>query len=251
MREVFLIGFFLSVGIFLSLKLQAQSATAVVQKADEKMRGKTSVSQIIFKTIRPGWSRDMRVQVWASGNDRALLLIQSPVKEKGVAFLKRKKEVWNWLPTLERVIKLPPSMMSQSWMGTDFTNDDLVRESSVVLDYSHRFLRDTVVDGKSCYQIECVPLPQAAVVWGKLQIGIDKTEFLEMFVRFYDEEGQLVNTMQSYDIKRMDGRLIPTRVEMIPADKKGQKTVIQYESVLFDRTIPDDWFTLEKLKQLH
>lgn len=240
---LFLTGFFYSSDQF------AQDATAIMRITDEKMRGQSSIVQMTFKTIRPGWNRELKVQVWMSGADKALLVIQSPAREKGVAFLKRKNQVWNWLPALEKLIKLPPSMMSQSWMGTDFTNDDLVRESSVVQDYTHRFLADSIIDGKSCYQIECIPRSESAVVWGRLHVFIDKKEHIELFVRFYDEEGLLVNTMQSYDIKLMDRRMIPTRIEMVPVGKKGHKTVILYQSVLFDRPIPEEWFTLEKLKQ--
>lgn len=115
------------------------------------MRGKTSQGEILIKTTRPTWSREMRLKTWMKGTEFAILLVQSPPKDKGIVYLKRKKEVWNWMPILERIIKLPPSMMTNSWMGTDFTNDDLVKESSVVEDYHHRLLGDTIVNGKACY----------------------------------------------------------------------------------------------------
>ncbi|MCA6449870.1 MAG: outer membrane lipoprotein-sorting protein [Chitinophagaceae bacterium] len=228
-----------------------QSATEIIRKADEKMRGKTSQGELIIRTTRPSWSREMRIRSWMKGNDFALLLVQSPPKDKGIVFLKRKKEVWNWMPILERVIKLPPSMMTNSWMGTDFTNDDLVKESSVVNDYQHRLLADTTIDGKSCYRLELIPKPNTAVVWGKLLVAIDKKDFLELYTEFFDEEGKLTNTMRGYDIKLMDGRLIPTRVEMIPADKKGHKTEIIYLSVQFNRNIDDNFFSIERIKQFN
>jgi outer membrane lipoprotein-sorting protein len=229
----------------------AQDAKEIVKRADDKMRGKTSQAEMVIKTTRPTWTREMSVKTWMKGSDYAMILIQAPVKDKGTVFLKRKKEVWNWLPTLERSIKLPPSMMSQSWMGTDFTNDDLVKESSVVEDYEHSIAGDTLLDGRPCYIIQMIPKPEAAVVWGRLIVCIDKKDFLELHSRFYDEDGSLINTMNSFDIKEMDGRLIPTRMEMIPADKKNQKTEIIYKTISFNRPLEDTFFTMDKMRNLN
>jgi hypothetical protein len=227
-----------------------QDAREIVRIADEKMRGKTLVAEVSIQTIRPSWSREMRVKTWLKGNQLSIILIEAPAKDRGIAFLRRSKEVWNWLPSLERTIKLPPSMMSQSWMGTDFTNDDLVKESSILSDYDHRLLGDTTVRGRDCYKIEMIPRPEAAVVWGRLLAGIDKKDHLELFVIFYDEEGLPVNIMEGYEEKIMDGRLIPTRFEMIPADKKGRKTIMKYLKVEYDRPLADNLFSLEKIKTL-
>lgn len=228
--------------------LFAQSAADIVKKADGKMRGTTSQAELIIKTIRPAWTRSMDVKVWMKGHDFSMILIQSPAKDKGIVFLKRKKEVWNWMPALERTIKLPPSMMSQNWMGTDFTNDDLVKESSVVTDYDHRILGDTVIDKRNCYIIQMIPKPETAIVWSKLIVCIDKKDFLELHTRFYDEDGKIVNIMNAYDVKIMDGRLIPTRFEMIPMDKKNQKTEMRYKTIQYNRPIADGFFTSEKMK---
>ena len=228
-----------------------QDAKDIVKRADDKMRGQTSQAEMIIKTTRPTWTREMTVRTWMKGTEYAMILIQSPVKDRGTVFLKRKKEVWNWLPTLERSIKLPPSMMSQSWMGTDFTNDDLVKESSVVEDYNHTIAGDTLIAGKSCYIIQMIPKPESAVVWGKLIVCIDKKDFLELHSRFYDEEDGLVNIMNSFDIQDMDGRLVPTRLEMIPMDKKNQRTEIIYKKILFNRPIDDAFFTIERMRSLN
>jgi len=227
-----------------------QTAKEIVQSADAKMRGTTSQAQITIQTIRPSWSREMTVSTWVKGRDLAMILVLSPVKDKGIVFLKRKKEVWNWLPALEKIIKLPPSMMSQSWMGTDFTNDDLVKESSIVEDYNHSIVGDTVIDKRSCYLIQMIPKPEAAVVWGKLLVCIDKTDYLELHTRFYDEDGSLVNTMNASDIREMDGRIIPTRFEMLPMDKPGQKTIMIYKVIQYNRKIDDAFFTTDKMKNL-
>lgn len=230
--------------------LLAQDATEIVRKADEKMRGSTTEMEMTIRTLRPGWSREMQVKAWSKGTAYTMILIQSPARDKGVAFLKRAREIWNWMPALERVIKLPPSMMSQSWMGTDFTNDDLVKESSVVNDYIHRLKSDTLIGDRSCYVIEMIPKPEAAVVWGSVTVCIDKNEYLELHVRFYDEDGELVNTMNASDIRRMDDRVIPTRFEMIPAGKKNQKTEMIYRTVRYNRPMSDGFFTPERMKTL-
>ena len=229
---------------------QDKDARDIVKKADQKMRGSTMQAEILIKTIRPTWSREMQCKIWEKGNELALILIQSPLRDKGISFLKRKKEVWNWLPTLERTIKLPPSMMSQSWMGTDFTNDDLVKESSIVDDYDHNIIGDTLILDRSCFIIQMIPKPESAVVWSKVILCIDKKDFLELHSRFYDEEGNLINTMNSYDIKMMHDRIIPTRFEMIPADKKGQKTVMIYRNIQYNQPIADNFFSVNQMKIL-
>jgi len=139
------------------------------------------------------------------------------------------------MPTLERIIKLPPSMMTNSWMGTDFTNDDLVKESSVVDDYTHTIVGDTLIENRPCFIIQMVPKPQTAVVWGKLMVSVDKQLFLERYTEFYDEDGRLMNTLVAGDVKLMDGRFIPTQMMMIPADKKNNRTEIIYKSILFNK----------------
>lgn len=242
--------FFFILMDFAAVVAHAQTAKEIVQKADDKMRGSTSQAEIVIKTIRPSWSREMTVRTWIKGTNLAMILVQSPAKDKGIVFLKRKKEVWNWMPSLEKIIKLPPSMMSQSWMGTDFTNDDLVKESSVVNDYDHSIIGDTMIDNRNCYVIQMIPKPQAAVVWGKLIVCIDKKDFLELQTKFFDEDGSLINIMNAYAVKMMDGRLIPTQFEMIPADKPRQKTAMTYKSIQYNKPIEDGFFTTEKMKTL-
>jgi outer membrane lipoprotein-sorting protein len=245
-RAVFFILFLLVFNTIFS-----QTAKEIVEKTDEKMRGSTSQATLLIRTIRPTWSREMRVKTWEKGRVYSMIYVESPQKDKGIVFLKRKNEVWNWIPSIEKIIKLPPSMMSQSWMGTDFSNDDLVKESSIVNDYSHEFSGDTVISNRNCYLITLIPKAEAAVVWGKLVVAIDKKDLVELHVRFYDEDGSLVSIMNAYDVKLMDGRLIPTRMEMIPADKKGQRTEMIYEKISFNKPIADGFFTTEQMKSVN
>ncbi len=229
---------------------QAQNAREIVRKAEDNARGKTSIATMVITTVRPKWTRSMEIRAWMKGTDYALLLVNAPAKDKGVAFLKRKKEVWNWLPSLERTIKLPPSMMSQSWMGTDFTNDDLVKESSVVDDYEHSLLGTEKQDDSLCYKIQMIPKPEAAVVWGKIILWITQQTSLQLRAEFYDETGDLINVMVGSQVKKIGGRLLPTRLEMTPADKKGHQTVIEYKYLEFDKPIADSFFTTENMTKI-
>jgi hypothetical protein len=177
-------------------------------------------------------------------------LVLAPVKEKGVVFLKRNKEVWNWIPSIERNIKMPPSMMSQSWMGTDFTNDDLVKEASILEDYNHTFLEEVLIDGRDCYKIQLIPKPKSAVVWGKVIMAIDKKDFMMLHIEYFDEDKVLINTMNCGDIKMFGGRLLPGKMEMVPASKKGNKTVLIYNSIVFDTPIEDSFFTTQNITRV-
>ena len=230
---------------------QNMTAKEIIKKSDDILKGvKTTKAEMTIKTIRPKWSREMKMKTWSKGDKQSMILITAPVKDKGSAFLMKDKEVWNWIPSIERTIKLPPSMMMQSWMGTDFTNDDLVKQSSVVNDYKHKLLGEEVIEGKKCYKIQMIPNEDAAVVWGKIITWIEKENYFQMKVEFFDEDDELVNRMRSYNVKKMGGRLMPTKMEIVPVDKKGQKTVMEYTSLEFDAPIEDSFFTTKNMKKL-
>lgn len=229
----------------------AQDAREIVKKADEKMQGEeTSQSTMTMTIVRPGWQRVITFKSWTKGRDYSLALITSPAREKGQTFLKRQNEMWNWNPKINRLIKLPPSMMSQGWMGSDFSNDDLLKESSIVVDYQHRILGEEEVDGRDCYKIELLPLEDAAVVWGKILKWISKEEYLQMKSEYYDEDDYLIKTELAYDIKTMDGRLIPSRFELIPEEEKGNKTVVVLEEIFFNKPLSDGFFSQQNMKKI-
>ena len=192
----------------------------------------------------------MKMRSWSKGTDYSLIIIDAPSKDKGTVFLKRKKEIWNWLPSIDKSIKLPPSMMMQNWMGTDFTNDDLVKQSSIVNDYEHSFVGDSTIQGYDCYKIQMLPKPEAAVVWGKVILYVDKSEYLQMRVEYFDEDAYLINLMNFYDVKTMGGRKIPSRMEMIPADTPEKKTVMIYNSIEFDIDIAENYITTQNMKRV-
>ncbi|HWB63940.1 MAG TPA: outer membrane lipoprotein-sorting protein [Chitinophagales bacterium] len=227
---------------------QQPDPVQIVKNSEAHMRGKTLKGEMTIKIIRPEYTREMSMKMWMKGTDFSLIQVTEPAKDKGTTFLKRKKEVWDWVPTLERTIKLPPSMMSQSWMGTDFTNDDLVKESSVVDDYTQSILGEEKIGDRPCYKIQLIPKPTAAVVWSKVLLWIDKKDYLQLKTEMYDEDGQLVNTMLGSDVKMLGGRLLPTTLEMTPADKPGHKTIIIYKQEEFDQPISDDFFSTQNMK---
>jgi len=224
------------------------TADDIIAKANEKMKGNTLQAQVTIQIVRPTWNRELTMKSWSKGLDMSMSLITSPAKDKGTVFLKRKKEAWNWVPSIERTIKLPPSMMSQSWMGTDLTNDDLINSSSIVDDYVHKILGEETIAGRNCYKIELDPKPQAAVVWGKIITWIDKKDFIQMKSQFYDEDGKVVNTMNFTNIKIIGGRTLPTHFEVVPADKPGNKTIMIYDNMIFDKPIADDFFSTNNMK---
>ena len=241
----------LAIIIFSLTGTLAQDATEIVKKANDKMQGEiTSQSVMTMTIVRPTWERKISFKSWTKGRDYSLALITSPPKEQGQTFLKRGNEMWSWSPIINRLIKLPPSMMSQGWMGSDFSNDDLLKESSIVVDYTHKIIGDTTIEGRDCYQIELIPLENAAVVWGKIIMNISKKEFLEMKNTYYDEDGYLVKTETASDIKMMDGRLIPSKFELVPADKPGNKTMIKMDEIQFNKPIPDAFFSQQNMKRI-
>jgi len=229
---------------------QAQSALDIVQKADSKMRGASSYSEMSITIVRPKWQKTMTMKNWSLGNDYAVSLVTSPAKEKGSVFLKRGNEVWNYLPSLERTIKLPPSMMTQSFMGTDLTNDDLVKQSSMVVDYTHKILTQENVRGLDCWKLELSPKEEATVVWGKLVVWIDKKDFMQLKVEFYDEDQEIVNLMEGYNAKLFGDKKLLSKIEFIPLDDEGNKTVIEYKTWEFDVEIPSNYFTTQYVSRL-
>ncbi|MFH4356948.1 outer membrane lipoprotein-sorting protein [Vibrio diabolicus] len=236
--------------VLLSSFSYAESAFDIVQKSDQAMRGKSSYSEATMKIVRPDWSRSMTMKSWTKGTELSLVLVTAPAKDKGSASLKRHREMWNWVPSIERVIKIAPSMLSQSWMGSDFTNDDLINQSSIVVDYQHQLLQSETFDGDKGWVIDALAKPDAPVVWSKVRLWISQTSFLQRKVEFYDEFDELVNVLTTYDVQTLGGRDVATRMEMQPIDKPGNKTVLITHEAQFDFDIEDDFFSQQQMKAL-
>ena len=249
-KKLFLLLFFLVVYSFTTVNSQTLSATEIIKKSDEKSRGLTSQGEMTMTIIRPSWSRAVTMKSWQKGNDYAMILITSPAKEKGQVFLKIKTDMWNWVSSIEKMIKIPPSMMMQSWMGSDFTNDDLVRESSIVKDYTHKLLGKETIRGLLCYKIELIPLDDAPVTWGKVIIWITVDGFNQWKAEYYNEDMEMVNIMNAFDIKKMGDREIPSKLEIVPVDKKGNKTILETNTIVFNRLIDDTFFSQQNMKKI-
>jgi len=234
-----------------TLLAQDLTATDIVRKADEKFNGeKSSYSEMSMTIIRPDWQRTIEFRNWSLGRDYALTLITAPAKEAGQTFLKRGSEMWSWNPSISRLIKLPPSMMSQGWMGSDYTNDDILRESSVVTDYIHEIVGEESIGGRLCYKIKMTVREDASIVWGKQIRWIDKKDFLVLKAELYDEDGYLVRTEMGTDIKIMDGRTVTTKIELIPEEEPENKTRIEIRDIKFNITIDESYFSQQNMKRV-
>ena len=229
---------------------QGLSAKEIIRKADDKNRGLSSQGIMTMTVIRPDWTRTVTMKTWSKSREYSLVLITAPAKDKGQVFLKIKTEMWNWVPSIDKTIKIPPSMMLQSWMGSDFTNDDLVKQSSIVVDYTHKLLDREKVRDMDCYKIELTPLPDAPVVWGKVIMWVTVSGYDVWMAEYYDEDNKLVNVSNNYDIRRMGDREIPTRLEMIPVNKKGQKTVMHIDEMKFNTGIDESFFSQQNMKKI-
>ena len=230
--------------------IYSQTALEIIKNADSQIRGSSSYAEMSITIIRPKWQKKMSLKSWSKGTEYSATIVTSPAKEKGSVFLKRKNEAWNYIPTLERTIKLPPSMMTQSWMGTDFTNDDLIKQSSMVVDYTHEILGSEVIEDLECWKLKLIPNEESTVVWGKLLVWIDKKDFMQMKTEFYDEDMELVNVMIGSNVSEYGGKKLPSRLEFYPIEDEGNKTVIQYDIWEFDLLIPESYFSTQYVSRL-
>ncbi|MBK7711286.1 MAG: outer membrane lipoprotein-sorting protein [Bacteroidales bacterium] len=235
----------------LTITAQTLPAKEIVRKADDKFNGeKSGISTMVMTIVRPSWERTVEFRSWTMGRENSLTLITAPAKDKGQTFLKRGQEMWSWNPSINRLIKLPPSMMSQGWMGSDYTNDDILKESSVVNDYTHEIVSEEMIGDRLCYKIKMVARAEASVVWGHQIRWIDKKDLLVLKAELYDEDGSLVRTELGSEIKAMDGRVIPTKLELIPAEEKGNKTVVIIKDIKFNVPIEESFFSQQNMKRI-
>lgn len=225
------------------------SAKEIVQRSDDLMRGDTQEGKYTMVVTTPDWIRTLKLYVYGKGRDKFFIRILSPAKEKGIATLRIKNEMWNYLPSVERTIKIPPSMMLQPWMGSDFANDDLVKESSVVEDYAHEIIGEENTQGGKVYVIELIPKPGAGIVWYKRIVKITKKDFIPVRDEFYGKNNKLIKVLNYSNVKRISDRFIPTRWEMISEIKKGSRTIIEVdEGLVYNEPVDENVFSLQNLK---
>ena len=227
--------------------VMAADARAIVQGAVNYLREKTSESVVRMTIHRPDWERTMTIKAWTKGESDSIFWIQSPPKDKGNGTLKKGKEMWIFNPKINRVIKLPPSMMSQSWQGSDFSNNDLAKSDTVIDDYTHEIIGTETSDGKTVYVIKSMPKPDAPVVWGVQKLKI-RDDFILLNQEFYDEDLELVKTLSMEEIGMIGGKLYPKQWRMAKADVEDEYTLINYDTIVFNVDLPDHMFTIANLK---
>lgn len=221
---------------------------AIVKQMDELYRSQTSQTNMEMQIVTPHWERTLALEVWTQGMDKTFILITSPKKEKGVATLRIGNEMWNYLPKTNKVMKVPPSMMMGSWMGSDFTNDDLVKESSMIEDYTYELITPADAQPDHLY-IQLLPKEDSPIVWGKLLVAIRASDWIPVWQHFYDETERLARVMNFKEIKSFDGKTIPSVMEMIPQNKEGHKTVVRFVDAAFDKEIDKKVFTRRNLQK--
>ncbi|MGL1888598.1 MAG: outer membrane lipoprotein-sorting protein [Reichenbachiella sp.] len=247
MKRILLFFFLLSL---FSNAIVAQDPADLIQKSIDKQNGKSSEGVMEMTIVRPRYSRTIEMKSWGMGNDYFMIYVTAPARDKGQVFLKRKTDMWNWIPTVSRMIKLPPSMMGQSWMGSDFSNDDLVKVNSLVVDYSHKLLGTETVEGLICYKIELIPDPTSSIVWGKVHLWVSKDDYYQMKAEYFDEDMELITMMEASEITQFDDRKLPAKMVMTPVNKPGNQTIIVNKNLKFNSDLNESFFSQQNMKRV-
>jgi outer membrane lipoprotein-sorting protein len=236
--------------LFLATAMQAQTADEIIERAENLLQGKTSRGTYEMIIVTPEYTRSMKMEYWwDDARDRSLIRTIAPKKEAGNKWLKIGNEMWNYLKATETTIKIPPSMMLQSWNGSDFTNDDLARESSMSEDYDNSIIAEETINGEPCWKIASAPRPEAAVVWGRIYSWVRKKDYLPSVAQYFDEKGKLMRVMLYSDFRVMDGRMIPGKWSILNKVKEGHRTEFIIDDVDFDVPIPDRIFSFRELER--
>jgi hypothetical protein len=238
----------LGVSVSLAPAAEGQSAREIIDQVDRLLRGESSYAVVTMEIQTEHWARSLGMEVWSMGTEFALVRVTSPQKEAGTATLKAEQEVWNYLPRVDKTIKVPASLMMGSWMGSHFTNDDLVKESRLVEDYDIDLAFEGQRDGTEVWEFSLVPRPEAAVVWGSILYQVRKSDMMPIWVRYYDEDGTLMRTMTFDAFEVMGGRLVPSVMTVHPEDKPGERTVVRYTALEFDIDVDRAFFSLRNLR---
>ena len=231
-----------------ALRAAEPSGYELVAHVERLLWGRTNHGVSEMTVTTPRWTRTLKLRYWMDRPRYTLIRILAPPKEQGIGSLRIQDEMWNFLPKVARIIKIPSSMMLHPWMGSDFSNDDLVKESSMLEDYTHILLGVEKLDGMPAYRVQSTPKPEAAVVWGKIVYSIGVADRLPLKQEYYDERGELIKVMTFSDVRPLGGRVIPTRWSMQPVAKPGNHTVMVIHEMTFDRPIDPGLFSLANLR---
>ncbi len=224
----------------------------LMDKANKALRGDSSRSRLTMTIETPEWKRSLEIEGWNKDRTFAFIKILAPAKERGNTTLRRRTEMWAWLARVERVIKIPPTMMHSAWQGSDFTYEDIVKADSIVKDYTHKILKITREENRTVYHIAATPKPEAPVVWGTVLTDValyDDQSVVPLNELDYSERGELIRTITLSDIKIMGGRRVPTRLECVPERKKGRRTILHYHNIEFDIPLAEEFFSYQRLQK--
>ena len=224
-----------------------RDAAAIVRDAVNHWRGVSSYSEMTMVIHRPDWERRMAMRVWTKGDEQSLVRVIEPRKDRGNGTLTDKNNMWSFSPKVNRVIKIPSSMMGQRWLGSDFSNKDIARTDDIIDQYDHSLLGVDDIDGITVYEIESIPHEEAAVVWGR-EVLLIREDHVVLEHSFYDQDGELVKSLRSLEIGPMGGRMVALRQRMSKTDAPEEWTEIQLASVEYELDIRDSLFTLSNLR---
>ncbi len=231
-----------------SFALDNPDVDEIVDKVDKLYRSNTSRSKVEMTIVSEHWTRTLSMDVWTEGMDKTFIHLTSPKKDAGIATLRKKTEMWNYFPKINKVMKVPPSMMMSSWMGSDFTNDDLVKESSMTQDYDFRLIIPEDAEPDK-YYVELIPKEDVPMIWDKIILTVSKKDYTPVSQVYFDEKGRKMRVMTFSEVKKFGKRSIPSVLEMKPLNKPGKKTVIRYIELEFDVKLKSDVFTLRSLQK--
>ena len=248
MRIQFLLMLNLLVCMYATHTTSAAEVEDIIKHLDQLYRSETSHADMEMQIVTPHWERTLSMTVWTKGTEKTFIRITAPKKEKGVTTLRIGKEMWNYLPKVNKTFKISPSMMMGSWMGSDFTNDDLVRQSSMVDDYTYKLI--TPKDSSPDYlYVELIPKEDTPIVWGKIIAAVQTSDYLPVWQHFYDEKDKLMRIMNFKEIQKFGEKTIPSVMEMIPTNKEGHKTIVRFTNAMFDTRLDDKIFTRRNLQK--
>jgi outer membrane lipoprotein-sorting protein len=226
---------------------EERDGKTIVRDAINHWRGLSSYTEMTMIIHRPDWERSMTMRAWTKGAKQTLVRVVEPKKDRGNGTLTDDKSMWSYSPKVNRVIKIPSSMMGQSWMGSDFSNKDIAKADDIVDEYQHSILKTEEIDGVTVYDIQAIPNEDAAVVWGSEVMRI-REDHVVLQHSFYDQDGELVKTLGTLEIVEMGGRVIAKRQRMIKADEPDKWTEIQVNDVEYEVDLKDSLFTLSNLR---
>ena len=251
MLRVLAINIFIYFVVFFTHYVNASNLDPekILDNVDDIYRSNASHGIITLAVTTVNWHRTLTLEQWSKGQDQTLIKVLKPKKEKGLATLRVDKNVWNYMPKVKRVIKIPSSMMSSSWMGSHFTNDDLVKQSRMAEDYTFSITFEGMQEEKNIVEITCIPRKNAAVVWGKVEVVVYRDNYIPIRMIYYDEDLLLSRTLEFADIQMMDGKMISKRMSMITVDEPRESTIVTWEEIQFGVSINDEFFSLRKLQQ--